>query len=446
MKKSENKTTEIDPKDAPKSNADGGKPESKLNDKTSSKAKANGEKAKSKAPKTTPKTTKKRRPSGEGMVRKRPDGTWEGRIVVGHKADGRSIFSSVFAKTQKELLNKLHQHIDLYRGVELNENSRMTLGEWLDKWLEEYAKNRVRPSTLKGYTQYANSYIKPILGGKQISAITKSDIQKLYQKLKKEGRIHEHPTHGKTLSDSMIRSIHSMLHLAMKIAVQEHLIPKNPTESVRVAKANHKEKRILTQEELDRFFEEVSQDRFWHDFFYTELTTGLRRGELCGLRWEDFNAEENTLTVNRTLHREQDGTLTAGETKTGKGHRKILLPESTAAVLAERKAIRRSAWIFPNQADPEQPIAPNSAYHQLKKILKKADLPDIRFHDLRHLFSTMALSNGVDAKTLSSILGHTNASFTLDTYTHVTGDMQRQAANIVGDYLEDIFGEDLLYA
>ena len=125
----------------------------------------------------------KRRPSGDGMVRKRPDGRWEGRIVVGHKENGDSIFRYIYAPTQKELLAKLHQKLDAYDGIELTEDSRMTLSEWLDRWLEEYAAPTVRSGTLGGYRNYAQHYIKPYLGNKQVSQITSIDVQKLYTKL-----------------------------------------------------------------------------------------------------------------------------------------------------------------------------------------------------------------------------------------------------------------------
>ena len=135
--------------------------------------------------------------------------------------------------------------------------------------------------------------------------------------------------------------------------------------------------------------------------------------------------------------------MTFGDTKTEKGMRTILLPKGTLHVLKERKKHAVTEWIFPSLLTPEQPTAPNSAYQRLKVILQNAGLPDIRFHDLRHTFATHALSNGVDAKTLSGILGHTNASFTLDTYTHVTTDMQKNASAVVGDFMEELFGSDL---
>ena len=128
----------------------------------------------------------KRRPSGDGMVRRRDDGRWEGRIVVGHKENGAPIFRYVYGKTQKELLDKLHRSIEVYDGAELTEDSNLTLGAWLDRWLEEYAPATSRPNTLQGYLTYAANYIKPYLGGKKVSALTTEDVQKLYRKLKKK--------------------------------------------------------------------------------------------------------------------------------------------------------------------------------------------------------------------------------------------------------------------
>ena len=157
----------------------------------------------------------------------------------------------------------------------------------------------------------------------------------------------------------------------------------------------------------------------------------------------DFDEAAGTLAVRRTIHMEKGGRLVAGATKTGRGTRNILLPASTAQLLSERKKHSWSEWIFPNPLKPESPTNPRSAYGHLKALLDSAGLPNIRFHDLRHTFATHALSSGVDAKTLSGILGHTKASFTLDTYTHVTGDMQQRAADIVGGFMTDFFGEEL---
>ena len=159
--------------------------------------------------------------------------------------------------------------------------------------------------------------------------------------------------------------------------------------------------------------------------------------------WRDFDGKAGTLKVCRTLHSKKLGVFSLGDTKTGMGMRTIVLPQSTAELLRKRKKNSISQWIFPNPIKPELPVSPNSAYNHLKTLLKQAELPSIRFHDLRHTFATHALASGVDAKTLSGILGHTNASFTLDTYTHVTSDMQKTASGIVGGFMEDIFGKEL---
>lgn len=326
----------------------------------------------------------KRRPAGDGMVRKRDDGRWEGRIVIGHKENGEPLFRHVYAKTQKALLDKLHQNIECYRDVELTEDSRMTLGQWLDRWLTEYKAGTVRPGTLEGYRRYIEYYIKPQLGDKQISLISQQDIQRMYRRLKTEGRIHEHPEMGHQLSDSMVRHIHSTLHAALKDAVQAHVIPRNPTEGTTAPKPNYKPKRILTRAELDVFLKVVEQDEVWHDFFQTELMTGLRRGEICGLQWSDFDGNTGTLKVCRTLHSQRKGEYTVGETKTNQGMRTIILPHSVTEILRRRKADTISQWIFPDPVKPEDPVDPNAAYRHMKTLLQRAGLPSIRFHDLRH--------------------------------------------------------------
>ena len=278
---------------------------------------------------------------------------------------------------------------------------------------------------------YIANRVKCELGSKHVSSVTAEDVQKMYHRLLDRG-----------LSVNTVRHIHSMLHIAMDAAVHSHLTAQNPTNLAAPPRAKRGEMHILTEQQLDTFMAAIRQDETWYDFFYTEITTGLRRGEICGLRWQDFDEKNGILHVRRTLHME-DGRLVAGATKTGCGTREIVLPDGTAEMLQKRKASSYSEWIFPNPTKPELPLSPSTAYNKLKEILKRANLPDIRFHDLRHTFSTHALANGVDAKTLAGILGHTNASFTLDTYTHVTDDMKKTASGIVGDFMEEIFGKEL---
>lgn len=380
----------------------------------------------------------KRRPQGDGTIRKRSDGRWEARIIIGHKNDGTPMYKSAFAKTQKSALKQLHQLLDLYRDVDLTEECRMTLGEWLDKWLDEYMIFTVRESTLDSYRAMVKNQVKPFIGGKQIASLTTADMQKFYNKIKKEGRIREHPIHGKALADSMVRGVHMMLHEALDTAVKERLIANNPTNGTTVPKCNYPEKQILGDNQLETFLEAIKGHEYWCDFFYVEIMTGLRRGEICGLKWQDINFEENKLQVKRSVSVKKGGGVSTGETKTETGVRCIQMPPSVAELLKRKKQTAITEWVFPHFLHPEQPISPASAYRKLKVILKNAELPLIRFHDLRHTFATHATQGGVDPKTLAGILGHTNASFTLDTYTHVTSDMQKSASAIVGNMMKKI--------
>lgn len=382
-----------------------------------------------------------KRPDGDGLVRKRSDGRWESRIVIGHKNDGSPIFKSAFAKTQKELMPKLHQMIEDYQGVDLTENSSMTLGDWLEEWLAEYAEPTLRPSTVSGYRSMIKNHIQPALGSKQLRFLTQKDIQKFYNALKRK-KVNK-VGKDKTLADSYIRKVHLLLHEALGAAVVSRLIYKNPTEGTKIPKNNYAPMKILNEEQLDIFMEAIQREPMWHDFFYTEITTGLRLGEICGLKWSDLDEKTGKLKIQRSVSHTRGGGVTAGEPKTESGKRTILLPKGTLHILTERKKKSVTEWIFPSLITPELPTAPSAAYQRLKVILKDAGLPDIRFHDLRHTFATHALSNGVDAKTLSGILGHTNASFTLDTYTHVTTDMQKNAAAVVGDFIDELFGGEV---
>ena len=277
----------------------------------------------------------KRRPSGDGMVRKRDDGRWEGRIVVGHKNNGNPIYRYVLAKTQAELTQKLHDKIEMYHGADLSEDCNMTLGEWLDKWLNEYVICYVRPNTLHNYTAMINNQIKPHLGNRSLSTLTTQEIQKFYNTIKKKGRIKTDKSHGTKLADSMVRSVHMLLHKALDMAVKQKLIISNPTNGTTIPKNNYAPKQILNDEQLDKFLTQIKQDKKWCDFFYTEITTGPRKGEICGLKWEDFDERYGTLKINRSIGKNKNGVF-IGKTKTETSSREILLPPSTAELLRKK--------------------------------------------------------------------------------------------------------------
>ena len=384
----------------------------------------------------------RRRPQGDGMVRKRDDGRWEGRIVIGHRKNGAPMYKSVFGTTQKSTLKQLHQLIDLYRDVDLTEECRMTLGEWMDKWLDEYMIFKIKANTLDGYRAIVEHQIKRFLGDKQLAYLTTTDIQKFYNKIRQEGRVKPHPLLGYALSDSVVRKIHMTLHEALEAAVKERFIVRNPTNGTTIPKKSYGEKQVLGDSQLDRFMEAIRKEPYWYDFFYVEIMTGLRRGEICGLKWTDIDFTAGTMSIRRSVGRIRYGGIAIGETKTNAGTRKIIMPPSVAELLKTKKDNAINEWIFPHYMKPSDPLHPDTAYNKLKTILKRVELPLIRFHDLRHTFATHATQGGVDAKTLAGILGHSNASFTLDTYTHVTADMQQNASELVGKMMKQFIKKD----
>lgn len=334
----------------------------------------------------------------------------------------------ISAPTQKELSAKLRQLTESYKGVDLTEESNMTLSVWLDKWLDEYMAATLRPSTLNGYRRSLELHVKPHLGANPLAKITAADLQSLYRTLQETGRVHPRDGQSPGLSARTVHGIHTTLHHALKTAMEQNLIPSNPAAEVDPPKFIGAPMKVLTETQLDTFMTAIEKDKLWHDFFYTAVTTGLRRGEICALRWEDFDTKQGTLHVRRTLHKEKGKPYTTGDTKTYAGTREIVLPPSTAQLLQERKKAALTEWIFPNPLDPEQPTAPSTAYNHLKALPKEVGLPDIRFHDIRHTFATASLEHGMDIKTLSTIIGHVSTSTTLNVYAHVTDEMRKTAA------------------
>ena len=321
----------------------------------------------------------KRRANGEGSIRKRKDGRWEGRYTAGRDpVTGRTIYKNVLGKTQAEVKAKLKSAIEK-SGVQSLRTERYTVGQWLDTWMENYAKLQVRPSSHK--------------------------------------------------TVKTVRNINQMISSALNCAVEQRLIPSNPTKGCVLPKLERKEMKILPPESLGTFFEEARRSGVF-ELYYVDLATGLRRGELLGLKWSDVDLEKGIIYVRRQILR-QNGEVVEAPLKTKNSYRSIAIGADAIKVLKGME--QRDEYVFPSPYGG--PMSPDSVLHMLQRVLKRAGLERIRFHDLRHTFSVLALQNGVDVKTLSAMLGHYSAGFTLDTYAHVTTSMQKRAANAVGNFL-----------
>ena len=377
----------------------------------------------------------KKRANGEGSIRKRKDGRWEGRYTAGHNLEtGKPIYRNVLGKTQAEVKEKLKTAIQETQSLDFSKTGQYTVGQWMDVWYENYAKIKVRPSSHQTYKGYIENHIKPNMGDIPLEKLTTLDLQRLYKTLLSRGRVDRLESKGqpKGLSPKTVRNIHQILSAALKLAQEQRIILTNPAEGCALPKVEHREMKTLPVEQLQSFLREA-KDSGVFELYYLELATGLRRGELLGLKWEDIDLEHGDLRVRRQIAR-IDGRVVEAPLKTRNAYRTLPLAEDTVSILEEqKKKVGSSPWVFPSATGG--PISPDSVLHMLHRVLKRAGLPEVRFHDLRHTFATLALQNGVDIKTVSGMLGHFSAGFTLDTYAHVTTSAQKAAANTMGKLL-----------
>ena len=260
----------------------------------------------------------KRRSNGEGNIRKRKDGRWEGRYTAGRDpVTGKQIFRNVLGKTQAEVKEKLQKALAQTKKVDFSKTGKYTVTMWMEEWFENVAKVKVRPSSHQTYRGYIDHHITPNIGDLPLEKLTTMDLQKLYRKLMNKGRV--------------------------------------------------------------------------------------------------------------------EGQIVEAPLKTKNSYRTVTISQQAIEVLKTQREKTNDEYVFPSPNGG--PISPDSVNNMLKRVLKRAGIPTVRFHDLRHTFATIALQNGVDIKTVSGMLGHFSAGFTLDTYAHVTTAAQKEAAATMGNVL-----------
>lgn len=379
----------------------------------------------------------KRRANGEGNIRKRKDGRWEGRYTAGYDPEtGKRIIKNVLGKTQAEVKEKLKIAISESQRLDVSKAGTYTVASWVRTWYEVYAEPRIRPNTKAYYTNYIENHIIPGIGSVPLEKLTTIQIQRFYNNLQKSGRVQRKnfpPLKDASLSPRVVRGVHTLLHNCLEQAVAERLILANPAKGCRLPKLEKREMKILPEDKIGPYLAEAER-RGLLAAFYLELTTGLRRGELLALLWTDLDVENMTISVSKQVNR-INGELVVSQPKTPNSIRKLAIPQRAVELLVEEHAKHpHSPYLFVSPKTGTM-FDPDSFRHTHEKILKTIGAEHIRFHDLRHTFATLSLKYGVDVKTLSGALGHYDAGFTLSTYTHATEGMKRSAADTIGSVI-----------
>ena len=376
----------------------------------------------------------KKRKNGEGMLRKRSDGRWEARVVIGYDENNLPRTKNVTAVNKEKCLEKL-ERLKSEIGIVQHNNLKadMTFGEWIDFWYQQYSKITLRPTTQSEYESLIYKHIIPEIGKIQLDKLTQNDLQQFYSRLKLTGRKIRTKVYGNGLSDRMIRACHTLCRKSLEKAVEENMIRTNPAIDCKLPPKKYNEMKVLTREEMKRFIIQAKYDGYL-ELFILELSTGMRRGEILGLQWDDLNMKTGVLKISRQVVL-LNGKIHISEPKTKKSIRTIILPKDIIKILKEYKKTVDSKWLFPSPVKEDIPRNPTAVRKILDRTLKKAGCKHIRFHDLRHTFATTALANGMDIKTLSAIIGHNSAETTLNIYTHITDEMQRTAAKKIGQSL-----------
>lgn len=375
---------------------------------------------------------KERRPkhaNGEGGYRQRPNGLWECRITLPN-GKRKSIYGPSFEECRA---SRKQAEREQERGLDLSAR-RQSVETFLLDWLENVAKPRVRASTHASYAGYVRGHIVPSLGKHHLDKLTPQHVQAFLNERSKAG-----------LAPRTVQYLRAILRSALDQALRWGLVSRNVATLAEPPRSVHKQVMPLTPVEARAFLAVIEGDRLG-PLYRVAILTGLRQGELLGLRWQDVDLAGAALTVRHALQR-VDGAPVLVEPKTTRSRRTIALPAGAVAALKEQR--RRQAedrlaaggrwedWGLVFASTVGTPLDGCNVTHRLQRILADAGLRRQRFHDLRHLCATLLLSQGVSPRVVMEQLGHSQIGLTMNTYAHVMPTMLRDAA----DALDAALGE-----
>jgi integrase len=365
---------------------------------------------------------RKRRGRGEGSITQGKDGRWVGRLT--YYVDGERKRKPFYGHTRQEAARKLTAALKEQQDGLPVSNDRQTVAQFMASWLD--GRHTLKDSTRDSYRRTITKRIEPHIGRLALSKVTPQHLSTLYSTLLSEG-----------LASTTVRYVHIIIHQAFKQAVRWGLIARNPAQAVDAPRPRHYEVAPLTPEQSQELLSVARGDPFYA-LYVLALTTGMRSGEMLALKWADVDLRSSRLHVRRTVQ-SIGGAWVFGEPKTAKGRRTIALPSMAVEALREHRTAQLEArlaagplWedldlVFPNHSG--RPLQRQNVQRMsFKPLLKRAGLPNIRFHDLRHSAATLLLTLGEHPKVVQERLGHATIAITMDIYSHVMPDMQRGAA------------------
>lgn len=387
--------------------------------------------------------------NGEGTISKRPDGSWWGRITIGTDKNGKQKRKAFYGKTRAEVQKKITTALNSINTNTYTEPSKLTFENWLNIWFNDYAINSIKQSTRVSYETYINKHIAPFIGKIKLQDLRANTLQGFYNDKLKGGRLDG--TGG--LSPKTIKNIHNMIHKALDQAYKNGLTSQNIANAVTLPKVTKKEMRVLTLDEQTQLLKLCNNNNNGI-FIVLALATGMRLGEVLGLKWEDIDYINKLLTVKRTVNRLKNydaniSTKTAiviNTPKTETSARVIPLNDITIKYLKSFEVYQKEKFlklglhlskdnfVFTNSLGNAG--EPKTYQETFNKLIKQANIDGVHFHCLRHTFATRALENGIQAKTVSEILGHANISTTLDLYSHILIETKRTAMEQMSKLLE----------
>ena len=377
-----------------------------------------------------------RRGNREGTICRRKDGRWCGAVTLGYDPKtGKPVRKFFYGKTRQEVAEKLAKLLPQVNAG-LVSPERYTFGDWFALWLEYYKRPMLRKSTCERYARFAQNHIFPSLGKMLLERLRPEILQRFFAEKEKEG-----------LAPNTIKFIYVILHSSLEKAVELGYLPRNPADCVSLPKRKQKEIRILSPEEMQRFLSCAKTHRLFPAFLLL-ATTGMRRSEVLGLRWQDVNLEEGTVSVSQVLVPLIQG-VTFEEPKTKQSRRTIpLLPEVTEELkawrkrwLAERMRLGpdwpETDLVFPSEVHTA--ILPRNFTRVFHAICREAGIENFTIHGLRHSFASYLLAKGVHPKVVSEVLGHSSITITMDTYSKLIPGLKEMAMEKLRDLFKEVF-------